>query len=182
MSPRVFAVYTAVEQITLDVAAGRFVSIVGPSGCGKSTLLNIVAGLSAPSGGSVEIFGEPLTGINRRAGYMFQQDALLPWKTVSGNIQLGLTFRGLATPDASAEAQIWIKRVGLEGFASHYPYQLSGGMRKRAAMAQCWIVEPELVLMDEPFSALDIHTRLRMESEIPGSVGGLASDRPVRDA
>ncbi len=161
-----FANYAALDQITLDVPAGRFVSIVGPSGCGKSTLLHLVAGLAAPTAGAVEIFGEPLAGLNRRAGYMFQQDALLPWKTVTANIELGLTFQGRPAPEAAAAAQTWIKRVGLEGFAGHYPRQLSGGMRKRVAMAQCWIVEPGLVLMDEPFSALDIHTRLRMESEI----------------
>src|SRR5262252_1196229 len=163
---RRFPGYTAVERISLDIAEGRFVSIVGPSGCGKSTLLNMIAGLLPPSGGAVEIFGEPLTGINRRASYMFQQDALLPWKTVLDNIQLGLVFQGRNGPDASKQAGVWIERVGLAGFAGRYPYELSGGMRKRAAMAQCWIVNPDIVLMDEPFSALDVHTRLRMESEI----------------
>ena len=163
---RRFAGYTAVENITLDVAAGRFVSIVGPSGCGKSTVLNMIAGLLAPTAGVVDVFGEPLAGINRRASYMFQQDALLPWKTVLGNIQLGLTFRGRQGREALEEANAWIERVGLTGFGDRYPYQLSGGMRKRAAMAQCWIVQPDIVLMDEPFSALDAHTRLRMESEI----------------
>ncbi len=163
---RRFAAYSALEDITFDVSPGRFVSIVGPSGCGKSTLLNMIAGLLGPSAGMVEILGEPLAGINRRATYMFQQDALLPWKTVLDNIQLGLTFRGLSGPDAAREAEVWIERVGLQGFARHYPHQLSGGMRKRVAMAQCWIVKPDLVLMDEPFGALDVHTRLRMEGEI----------------
>lgn len=163
-----FSGYTAVEGITLNIAAGRFVSIVGPSGCGKSTVLNMIAGLIAPSAGVVNVFGEKLAGINRRASYMFQQDALLPWKTVLGNILLGLTIRGRNGREALEEAKAWIERVGLTGFAGHYPHQLSGGMRKRVAMAQSWIVQPDLVLMDEPFSALDVHTRLRMESEILG--------------
>ena len=111
-----FAGYSALEDITFDVDPGRFVSIVGPSGCGKSTLLNMIAGLLPPSSGLVDIFGEPLAGLNRRASYMFQQDALLPWKTVLGNIQLGLTFRGQTGPDAAREAKAWIERVGLQGF------------------------------------------------------------------
>src|SRR5512132_3293285 len=161
-----FGAHTAVEGITLDVATGTFVSFVGPSGCGKSTLLNIIAGLTRASGGRVDVFGEPLSGINRRASYMFQQDALLPWRTVLGNIQFGLTMRGGDGRHARASAQAWLARVGLDGFGDHYPHQLSGGMRKRVSMAQCWIVQPDLILMDEPFGALDVHTRLRMESEI----------------
>jgi NitT/TauT family transport system ATP-binding protein len=163
---RQFSGYTAVEDITFDIAPGRFVSLVGPSGCGKSTVLNMIAGLLAPTAGVVEVFGRPLAGINRRACYMFQDDALLPWKTVLGNIQLGLTFRGRVGPEAQDEANRWIDRVGLKGFGDRYPSQLSGGMRKRVAMAQAWIVQPDLILMDEPFGALDVHTRLRMESEI----------------
>ncbi len=163
-----FGAYTALDNLTFDISRGRFVSIVGPSGCGKSTLLHVVAGLLAPSEGRVEIFGQPLTGINRRASYMFQQDALLPWKTVLGNIQLGLTLRGHDRREATDRAKAWVERVGLHGFGQHYPHQLSGGMRKRVAMAQAWIVEPDVILMDEPFSALDAHTRLRVESEILG--------------
>ncbi len=161
-----FPGYAALEGITLDIPAGRFLSIVGPSGCGKSTLLNMTAGLTRPSEGTIEIFGRSLDGINRHASYMFQQDALLPWKTVQENILLGLTFRGREGRAAQEEAEVWIHRVGLDGFAESYPYQLSGGMRKRVSMAQSWIVEPEMVLMDEPFAALDVHTRLRMQSEI----------------
>lgn len=161
-----FPGYTAVQDLSIDIAAGSFVSLVGPSGCGKSTILNMIAGLLPPSSGVIEIFGERLTGINRRASYMFQQDALLPWKTVHGNILLGPTLRGLSGPDIEAEARGWVRRVGLEEFGNHYPHQLSGGMRKRVAMAQCWIVQPDMVLMDEPFAALDVHTRLRMEDEI----------------
>ena len=163
---RRFASYIAIDGITLDVPAGRFVSLVGPSGCGKSTVLNLIAGLIAPTSGTVAIFGEPLSGINRRAAYMFQQDALLPWKTVVDNVRLGLDIRGRRASEARAEAMAWIDRVGLTGFGDRYPYQLSGGMRKRAAMAQAWIVQPDLLLMDEPFGAIDVHTRLRMESEL----------------
>jgi NitT/TauT family transport system ATP-binding protein len=159
-----FGGYTAIQNVDLDVSAGAFVSVVGPSGCGKSTLLNLAAGLTTPSAGSVSIFGELLNGLNRRAGYMFQQDALLPWKTVAGNVALGLRFRN--APDAESQARDWIARVGLQNFADAYPSQLSGGMRKRVAMAQSWIVNPDILLMDEPFSALDVHTRLRMESEL----------------
>ncbi|MBL8179153.1 MAG: ABC transporter ATP-binding protein [Bryobacterales bacterium] len=161
-----FPGYTAVEGIDLSVAPGTFLSVVGPSGCGKSTLLNMAAGLMSPSAGRIEIFGQPLEGVNRKAGYMFQQDALLPWKTVLGNILLGPVFAGVAGGKAEAEAREWIRRVGLERFSHHYPHQLSGGMRKRVAMAQTWINDPEIIFMDEPFGALDLHTRMRMEGEI----------------
>ncbi len=154
--------------ISLEVRAGTFLSVVGPSGCGKSTLLNMAAGLMEPTEGTVEVFGEPLVGINRKAGYMFQQDALLPWKTVLDNILLGLELRGTDRKQAEQSARAWISRVGLDGFADRYPHQLSGGMRKRVAMAQTWIVDPAIVFMDEPFGALDVHTRLRMEGEILG--------------
>jgi len=159
-------VYRALEDISLSVPAGAFVAIVGPSGCGKSTLLNVVAGLLAPTSGAVRVAGAPLTGLNRHATYMFQQDALLPWKTVRDNVALGLALGGAARADAQARADAWIARVGLAGFASHYPAQLSGGMRKRVAMAQNWILDRGIVLMDEPFSALDVHTRQRMETEL----------------
>jgi NitT/TauT family transport system ATP-binding protein len=158
--------YTAVEDITLAAHSGSFVSLVGPSGCGKSTVLNMVAGLLAPSSGTVHIFGAPLAGINSRASYMFQQDALLPWKTVLENISIGLQFRGRSAREALDVARTWVQRVGLAGFEHSFPYQLSGGMRKRVAMAQSWIVNPDIVLMDEPFGALDVHTRHRMETEI----------------
>jgi NitT/TauT family transport system ATP-binding protein len=161
-----FPGYTAVRDISLEVRAGSFLSVVGPSGCGKSTLLNMAAGLMLPTEGAVEIFGMPLNGINRQAGYMFQQDALLPWKTVLDNILLGLELRAADPRPARQSAQAWIHRVGLDGFADRYPHQLSGGMRKRVAMAQTWIVDPAIVFMDEPFGALDVHTRLRMEGEI----------------
>jgi NitT/TauT family transport system ATP-binding protein len=158
--------YTAVKDITLDCRAGTFVSLVGPSGCGKSTILNMAAGLTTPSEGTIEVFGDALTGLNRRASYMFQQDALLPWKSVLENIMLGLRFRHREETAARQLAGDWLRRVGLDGFGESFPYQLSGGMRKRVAMAQTWIIDPDLVLMDEPFGALDVHTRLKMEGEI----------------
>ena len=158
--------YRALDDISLSIPAGSFIAIVGPSGCGKSTLLNIAAGLLMPSAGEVRVDGEPLTGLNRRATYMFQQDALLPWKTVRENVALGLTLGGTAKPGAHARADAWLERVGLAPFAAHYPSQLSGGMRKRVVMAQNWIIDRAVLLMDEPFSALDVHTRQRMESEL----------------
>jgi NitT/TauT family transport system ATP-binding protein len=158
--------YRALDGITFDVAAGAFVAIVGPSGCGKSTLLNIAAGLLAPTAGGVRVEGADLTGLNRRATYMFQQDALLPWKTVRDNVALGLTLAGTPRAAATARANAWLSRVGLAEFGAHYPSHLSGGMRKRVAMAQNWIVDRPIVLMDEPFSALDVHTRQRMETEL----------------
>lgn len=160
---RSFGAYAAVDGIDLEIGAGKFVSVVGPSGCGKSTLLNLAAGLIPPTKGSVSIFGERLSGLNRRATYMFQQDALLPWKTVLENVGLGLRFRGTFSEE---KAKHWVDRVGLAAFADKFPSQLSGGMRKRVAMAQSWIVDPDILLMDEPFSALDIHTRMRMEGEL----------------
>ena len=160
--------YTAISGIDLNVRAGAFVSVVGPSGCGKSTLLNIAAGLMQPTEGVVKVFGEPLDGatVNRRAAYLFQQDALLPWKTVISNIALALIFRGMDRGQAEMRSREWVTRIGLDGFADSYPAQLSGGMRKRVAMAQSWIADPDILLMDEPFSALDVHTRLRMEGEL----------------
>ncbi|HML17334.1 MAG TPA: ABC transporter ATP-binding protein [Bryobacteraceae bacterium] len=163
---KTFGDYTAVRNIDLAARAGSFVSVVGPSGCGKSTLLNLAAGLTACTAGSVSVFDEPLGGLNRRAGYMFQQDALLPWKTVLGNVAAGLRFRGEDASRAEKEARDWIARVGLDRFTNAFPSQLSGGMRKRVALAQSWIVNPDILLMDEPFSALDVHTRLRMETEL----------------
>ena len=159
-------VYVALRDVSLSIVRGSFVAIVGPSGCGKSTLLHIAAGLLPPTAGRVRVDGAPLDGVNRRATYMFQQDALLPWKTVRENVALGVILGGETRAAASVRADDWLARVGLSRFASHYPSQLSGGMRKRVAMAQNWILDRDIVLMDEPFSALDVHTRLRMELEL----------------
>ncbi len=158
--------YTAVRDVTLTVGAGEFVSVVGPTGCGKSTLLNMAAGLLAPSSGSVSVFGEPLAGINKRAGYMFQGESLMPWRTALANVRAGFEFRGMPIADASAQAEEWLKRVGLGGFGDRYPHQLSGGMRKRTSLAQTLALDPDIILMDEPFSALDIQTRQLMENEV----------------
>ena len=158
--------YIAVGDTTLHVAPGEFVSVVGPTGCGKSTLLNVAAGLLEPSSGSVEVFGEPLTGINARAGYMFQAEALMPWRNAIGIVAAGLEFRGVSEVEAAKAAGEWLKRVGLGGFENRYPHQMSGGMRKRTALAQTLILDPDIILMDEPFSALDIQTRQLMENEV----------------
>src|SRR4249920_544008 len=156
--------YTAVRDVNLTVGAGEFVSVVGPTGCGKSTLLNVAAGLLGPSTGSVQVFGAPLAGVNARAGYMFQAESLMPWRTALQNVMAGLEFRG--ETDARAQAEEWLKRVGLGGFGDRYPHQLSGGMRKRVGLAQTLVLDPDIILMDEPFSALDIQTRQLMENEV----------------
>lgn len=156
--------YTAVRDVSLTVGAGEFVSVVGPTGCGKSTLLNMAAGLLTPSSGTVHVFGRPLAGLNARAGYLFQAESLMPWRTALRNVMAGLEFRGVA--DAKAQAGEWLRRVGLGGFGDRYPHQLSGGMRKRVSLAQTLALDPDIILMDEPFSALDIQTRQLMENEV----------------
>ena len=158
--------YTAVRDVDLSVGAGEFVSVVGPTGCGKSTLLNVAAGLLAPSTGTVRVFGAPLVGLNRRAGYMFQTESLMPWRTARSNVSAGLEFRGVPLDDARAQADDWLKRVGLGGFGDRFPHQLSGGMRKRTSLAQTLALDPDIILMDEPFSALDVQTRQLMENEV----------------
>jgi NitT/TauT family transport system ATP-binding protein len=151
--------YTAVEAIDLAVAPGEFVAIVGPTGCGKSTLLNAAAGLIRPFAGAVTIFGTPLSGLNPRAGYLFQQDALMPWKTALDNVAVALEPQGVASADARSRAKEWLRRVGLSAFTERYPHMLSGGQKKRVALAQVLIRDPEILLMDEPFGPLDAQTR-----------------------
>ncbi len=158
--------YTAVKDVTLTVGAGEFVSVVGPTGCGKSTLLNVGAGLLTPSTGSVKVFGEPLKGINQRAGYMFQAESLMPWRTALANVMAGLEFHGVPLAQARSQAEEWLRRVGLGGFGDRFPHQMSGGMRKRVSLAQTLVLDPDIILMDEPFSALDIQTRQLMENEL----------------
>jgi NitT/TauT family transport system ATP-binding protein len=153
------AAYTAVESASLNVAGGEFVSIVGPTGCGKSTLLNIAAGLLAPVAGSVSILGAPLMGINRSAGYLFQADALFPWKTALENVAIGVETAGMSKSEARERAAAWLGRVGLAGFGDRYPHMLSGGQRKRVGLAQVLIRDPKILLMDEPFGPLDAQTR-----------------------
>src|SRR6202162_1220361 len=152
-------VYTAVEQARLSLEHGEFVAIVGPTGCGKSTLLNVAAGLLRPASGTVKIFDQPLTGLNRNAGYLFQADALFPWKTAIDNVAIGLEIMGAPRGQAVERAQGWLTSVGLGAFGNRYPHMLSGGQRKRVGLAQVLIRDPRILLMDEPFGPLDAQTR-----------------------
>lgn len=158
--------YTAIRDINLAVTPGEFVAVVGPTGCGKSTTLSLISGLERASEGSVQVMGKPVQGIDPHVGYVFQADAVFPWKNVLNNVATGPLFRGQRKAEAYEHARDWIARVGLSGFENHYPHQLSGGMRKRVALAQTFINEPQILLMDEPFSALDVQTRTMMEDEL----------------
>ncbi len=151
--------YAAVDRTSLALADGEFVAIVGPTGCGKSTLLNVAAGLIAPSSGRVDVFGAPLAGLNRQAGYLFQADALFPWKTALENVAIGLETAGAGRGEARERAQAWLARVGLGEFGTRYPHMLSGGQRKRVGLVQVLIRDPKILLMDEPFGPLDAQTR-----------------------
>src|SRR5262245_51310783 len=159
-------VYTALRDLTLRVAPGEFAAVVGPTGCGKSTTLALVSGLEPASAGEVRVMGRTVRGIAGDIGYVFQTDAVFPWKSVLDNVAAGPRYRGSSTRTARALAREWIARVGLAGFEDRYPHQLSGGMRKRVALAQSLINEPRILLMDEPFSALDVQTRTLMENEL----------------
>jgi NitT/TauT family transport system ATP-binding protein len=152
-------VYTAVEKARLRIEHGEFVAIVGPTGCGKSTLLNVAAGLLRPASGTVRIFDQPLTDLNRQAGYLFQADALFPWKTAIDNVAVGLEITGVPRKQALERAQVWLASVGLGAFGNRYPHMLSGGQRKRVGLAQVLIRDPKILLMDEPFGPLDAQTR-----------------------
>jgi len=158
--------YHAVRDATLSVAHGEFVSIVGPTGCGKSTLLNVAAGLIAPASGVARIDGAPLAGLNRQAGYLFQADALFPWKTAIENVAVGLETAGMPQAKSRPLAQDWLGRVGLATFADRYPHMLSGGQRKRVGLAQVLIRDPKILLMDEPFGPLDAQTRQIMGNQL----------------
>jgi NitT/TauT family transport system ATP-binding protein len=161
-----FGDHIALHDISFHIPQGQFVSIVGPTGCGKSSILNVVAGLLKPAAGSVFTGGREQRSINREAVYMFQQDALLPWKTCLENVMLGPILRGKARSEAAADALRWLERVGLAGFEKRYPSELSGGQRKRVAMAQALINRLPILLMDESFSALDVQTRALMEDKL----------------
>ena len=163
-------VYTAVEKANLRIAHGEFVAIVGPTGCGKSTLLNVAAGLLKPASGSVRIFDQALTGLNRDAGYLFQADALFPWKTAIDNVAIGLEIQGAPRAMALQRAQGWLTAVGLGAFGNRYPHMLSGGQRKRVGLAQVLIRDPKILLMDEPFGPLDAQTRQIMGNLLLGIV------------
>ena len=160
--------FTAISDVSFTVEPGQFCAIVGPTGCGKSTTLGQVSGLERPSGGSVTVGGREVRGITKGVSFMFQSDALFPWKTVLGNVMIGPTLAGTARKDAIALARDWLRRVGLAGFEDRYPHQLSGGMRKRVAMAAALINEPKILLMDEPFGALDVQTKAIMQTELLG--------------
>ena len=154
---------TILDGVDLSIGEGEFVSIVGTSGCGKSTLLNLASGLLKPSGGSVSVFGDRLSGIDRRIGYMFQVDALLPWRSVQDNVGMGLELAGVAKAQRVERTAAILSELGLAGFEKHYPSELSGGMRQRASLARTWVTNPEIILMDEPFGALDSQTRLLIQ-------------------
>ena len=158
--------FTALRDVTMTVEPGEFCAVVGPSGCGKSTTLTLVAGLDRPSEGTVSVGGQPVAGIGRGTSFMFQTDALLPWKTVLGNVAMGPLFRGVPRQEALTDARDWVRMVGLAGFEDHHPHQLSGGMRKRVSLAAALINEPSILLMDEPFGALDVQTKAIMSTEL----------------
>ena len=166
---------TVVENLDLDLPPGEFCALIGPTGCGKSTVLSMIAGLERPSSGTILAGGAQLTGIDPRTGFVFQNDAVFPWKTVLANIAIGPRFRGVDRQTAIELAHEWIIRVGLEGFEQHYPHQLSGGMRKRVALAQTFVNRPKILLMDEPFSGLDAQTRQIMAGELLGLCGSLGA-------
>lgn len=167
------AVTRAIDNITLSIPAGDFVSLVGPSGCGESTLLNLAAGLLKPDTGLLEYAGTSLAGPNTRVGYLTQEDALLPWRAVLANVALPLEVRGIRRRERLEEARRLLARVGLRGFEKHFPAQLSGGMRKRVALARTLIYRPETLLLDEPFGALDAQTRLVIQKQLLELVRGL---------
>jgi NitT/TauT family transport system ATP-binding protein len=162
------AAFTALRDVDLVIEPGQFCAVVGPTGCGKSTTLTMVAGLERPSAGVVRIGGQAVDGIAKGTSFMFQSDALLPWKTVLGNVSLGPVFRGVPKKEAQTSARDWLRRVGLSGFEDHHPHQLSGGMRKRTSLAAALINEPSILLMDEPFGALDVQTKAIMSNELLG--------------
>ena len=163
--------YLAITDIDLVIEAGRFVSVVGPSGCGKSTLLSLVSGLLPATTGTVVLNGSPVTEVRTDVGFIFQRDALLPWKSVRENTRLPLQFRGVQRSEMDERVSGWLARVGLAKFADNYPHELSGGMRKRAQLAQVMVGDPGVLLMDEPFSALDVQTRNLMENELINAWG-----------
>jgi NitT/TauT family transport system ATP-binding protein len=158
--------FTALSDVNLVVEPGQFCAVVGPTGCGKSTTLTLVAGLDRPSAGAVRVAGRAVDGIVSGTSFMFQADALLPWKTVLANVALGPVFRGTPKKEAQASAREWLRVVGLSGFEDHHPHQLSGGMRKRVSLAAALINQPSILLMDEPFAALDVQTKAIMHNEL----------------
>ncbi len=164
--------FTAVRDLSFQVDRGEFVSIVGPSGCGKSTLLNLVAGLDRPSEGTVSLLGEKVSGPNSSVGFMLQKDLLLPWRTVLHNVEFGLEARNISKAERRERALRELKRCRLLEFADRYPYQISGGQRQRAALARTLAIDPNVVLLDEPFSALDAQTKLILQKSFAETIAG----------
>ena len=156
----------ALNGVNLDIMENEFVCVVGPSGCGKSTLLNILAGLHEATSGECYLDGERIVGTDVRRGVVFQQYALFPWLTVRKNVKFALDMRGIKGPEADAIVDKYLKMVDLEKFANHYPKELSGGMKQRVAIARAYAAEPQVLLMDEPFGALDAQTRTQLQSEL----------------
>ena len=157
---------TALQDFGLEVARGEFVSIVGPSGCGKSTFLNILLGLVRPDSGELKLNNTPITGPGQERAMVFQEFGLLPWRTVQANVELGLELKHVAASTRAEKSAELIKLVGLKGFEQHYPHELSGGMKQRVGLARALATEPEVLLMDEPFAALDAQTRDLMQTEL----------------
>jgi ABC-type nitrate/sulfonate/bicarbonate transport system ATPase subunit len=158
--------FIALAPVNLDIPAGRFVSLIGPSGCGKTTIFNVVAGLLAPTTGRVLIDGEDATGLIGQVSYMLQKDLLLPWRTVLDNVALGIEIKGVPIKEARECALPLIQRYGLGGFEHRHPSALSGGMRQRAALLRTLLIDMDVILLDEPFGALDAQTRLLMGDEL----------------
>ena len=152
--------------MSFEVRDKEFVALVGPSGCGKSTVLNMIAGLVAPTAGVIRLDGQPLTGVPRKVGYVFQKDTVFPWRTVAQNVELGLAYRGVPRTERERRVREAVRLAGLEGFEDAFPATLSGGMRQRVALIRTLVVEPEILLMDEPFGALDTHTKLRLQAQL----------------
>ena len=157
---------TALNGVNLDIHENEFITVVGPSGCGKSTLLNIIAGLLTPSSGEVLVNGKKVEGVGRERGVVFQQYALFPWLTVQKNVCFALEMRGIKGAEAEAQAMKYLQMVDLEKFADHYPNELSGGQKQRVAIARAYAAEPEILLMDEPFGALDAQTRAQLQTDL----------------
>lgn len=160
----------AARDVSFSIATGEVVSIIGPSGCGKSTLLNMGAGLSKPSRGTVKVSGEAVTGPNRHVAFMLQKDLLMPWRTIAQNVEFGLELRGVPAAERREISERLLVQCHLKGFGSHYPNQLSGGMRQRAALARTLAVDPLVLLMDEPFSALDAQTKMILQQDLAQTV------------
>jgi NitT/TauT family transport system ATP-binding protein len=160
----------AVTSVNFDIRSGEVVSIIGPSGCGKSTLLNMGAGLSLPTAGRVQVLGEAVKGPNKNVAFMLQKDLLMPWRTIAENIEFGLELRGVPRAERQTTVSQWLKQCRIEGFAASYPHQLSGGMRQRAALARTLAVDPQVLLMDEPFSALDAQTKMILQQDLARSL------------